>query len=108
MKKIITIILLIINVCGNAQDTIITKTGKRIVVDIIDTVGGIITYIPVQTVYKIEVESVNYKNGQVQAYAVLDNTPQIDRLKKGNKVFIEAEDNGVYEHTKYCLESWQF
>lgn len=91
-----------------SQDTIVTKTGREIAVSIIDTTGGIISYVPLQKIYKIEVEAIKYKNGSIQKYVTIDSMPQLNRLKKGNKVFIEAEDNGVYEHTKYCMETWQY
>jgi len=131
----IVLMLLFIVTVNNGQDTIITKTGAKIPVRIIEINENSILYQinesdkgAIHSIKPSMILSIRYKNGEIQTYpnfklqSPILNTFQIsDSLelfnknrfssltKSGNKVYIDnVEDMGIMNCAIFELGSWGY
>ncbi len=101
--------------CSYSQDTIINTLGEKIAVQIIDTSGEFVSYIPILSIKKNRIDRIKYlneKNLNVENVITFNHTKETRTVKellaKGNKVFIQCKDNGGSIHTHDALSTWNY
>lgn len=115
MRQISLIIIMqAIHLLVYSQDTIINRLGEKMVVQIIDTSGDYVSYIPVSSINKNKIERIVYfneKDQHAQKTVIFQNKEsrsQKELLAVGNRVYIRCSDNGGRIHTNDAIAKWDY
>jgi hypothetical protein len=121
---IISILLLLLGIKSNSQDTLTYKNGKIIVVKVIEIDAKSIKYKlssnlegPVYIKEKSEIRNIKYQNGDLEEFRdqpIASGSGKYDLVQfhaitqKGNKVFIDCDISNGDIHAENYITEWGY